>query len=821
MSNRKTKEIEENEINTDTGHGSYTAERIKVLQGLEAVRKRPAMYIGSTGTSGLHHLVYEVVDNSIDEALAGFCNKIEVTIHEDNSVTVEDNGRGIPVDIHKEEGRSAAEVVMTTLHAGGKFDSESYQFSGGLHGVGVSVVNALSQFLELEIWRDGSLYTQRYERGRPVTPFEVAGKTKRRGTKIRFLADADVFETLDFSFDTLSQRLRELSFLNSGLKITIADERTEKKHEFQYKGGIVSFVEYLNKNKTPVHPKPVHLQGDKEGVFIDIALQYNDGYAENIFAFANNINTIDGGTHMVGFKSALTRTLNNYASNHNSLRNLKMALTGEDAREGLTGVISVKLSNPQFEGQTKAKLGNSEVKGLVEALVNERLGTYFEENPSVAKRILEKVVDAARAREAARKAKELTRRKGFLDTDSLPGKLADCQERDPRESEIFIVEGDSAGGSAKQGRDRRNQAILPLRGKILNVEKARFDQMLSNQEIKTLITALGTGVGKDDYNLDKLRYHRVIIMTDVDVDGSHIRTLLLTLFYRQMFPLIENGYLYVAQPPLYRVKKGKEEPLYLHKEEELENYLLEKGIEGLRLILGEKKNSLGGKSLLESVKKIIRHKKLLERLAKRKMDPEILFSFAKQESLSKSSLRAEKEVKRIIEGMKRNLKEMGSKSEKEFRLEKDAEHGGYTIHCLSSTNGTHFETLLNMDLITSPQFEELQKIVQQLTLLGTPPFSLHTGEETKTLSDFTQLVEQIFAHGKKGVEIQRYKGLGEMNPEQLWDTTMNPESRTLLQVRVEDAVKADEIFTVLMGDQVEPRREFIQRNALSVTNLDI
>jgi DNA gyrase subunit B len=761
------------------------------------------------------------VDNSIDEALGGFCNKIDVTIHDDDSVTVEDNGRGIPVDIHKEEGRPAAEVVMTTLHAGGKFDSESYQYSGGLHGVGVSVVNALSEFLELEIWRDGNLFTQRYERGRPVTPFEVAGKTKRRGTKIWFRPDKEIFETLDFSFDTLSQRLRELSFLNSGLKITIVDERSDKKHEFQYKGGIVSFVEYLNKNKTPVHPKPIHLEGEKEGIYIDIALQYNEGYAENIFSFANNINTIDGGTHIVGFKSALTRTLNNYASSHNSLRNLKVALTGEDAREGLTGVVSIKLSNPQFEGQTKAKLGNSEVKGLVEGRVNERLGTYFEENPSIAKRILEKVVDAARAREAARKAKELTRRKGILETDSLPGKLADCQERDPRESEIFIVEGDSAGGSAKQGRDRRIQAILPLRGKILNVEKARFDQMLSNQEIKTLITALGTGVGKDDYNLDKLRYHRVIIMTDADVDGSHIRTLLLTLFYRQMFPLIENGYLYIAQPPLYRVKKGKESPIYLHKEEELENYLLEKGIEGLRLNLGEGKNSLSGKGLLDFVKKIIRHKKLLERLARRKMDPEILFAFAKQESISKGSLRGEKEVKRIIAGLKKDLKEMGSNREREFRLEKDAEHGTYYILCLSSANGSHFETLINADLIASPQFEELQKIVQQLKAVGAPPLLLHTGEESKAISDFAQLVEEIFVHGKKGMEIQRYKGLGEMNPEQLWETTMNPESRTLLQVRVEDAVKADEIFTVLMGDQVEPRRDFIQRNALSVTNLDI
>jgi DNA gyrase subunit B len=821
LSSKKNMENGEMQSSVTVGRENYNAEKIKVLQGLEAVRKRPAMYIGSTGNAGLHHLVYEVVDNSIDEALGGFCNKIDVTIHDDNSVTVEDNGRGIPVDFHKEEGRPAAEVVMTTLHAGGKFDSESYQYSGGLHGVGVSVVNALSEFLELEIWREGNLFTQRYEKGRPVTPFEVAGKTKRRGTKIWFRPDKEIFETLDFSFDTLSQRLRELSFLNSGLKITIVDERSDKKHEFQYKGGIVSFVEYLNKNKTPVHPKPIHLEGEKEGIYIDIALQYNEGYAENIFSFANNINTIDGGTHIVGFKSALTRTLNNYASNHNSLRNLKVALTGEDAREGLTGVVSIKLPSPQFEGQTKAKLGNSEVKGFVEGLVNEKLGTYFEENPSIAKRILEKVVDAARAREAARKAKELTRRKGFMETDSLPGKLADCQERDPRESEIFIVEGDSAGGSAKQGRDRRIQAILPLRGKILNVEKARFDQMLSNQEIKTLITALGTGVGKDDYNLDKLRYHRVIIMTDADVDGSHIRTLLLTLFYRQMFPLIENGYLYIAQPPLYRVKKGKETPIYLHKEEELENYLLEKGIEGLRLNLGEGKNSLSGKGLLEVVKKIIRHKKLLERLARRKMDPEILFAFAKQESISKGSLRGEKEVKRIIAGLKKDLKEMGSNREREFRLEKDAEHGTYYILCLSSSNGSHFETLINADLIASPQFEELQKIVQQLKAVGAPPLLLHTGEEPKAISDFAQLVEEIFAHGKKGMEIQRYKGLGEMNPEQLWETTMNPESRTLLQVRVEDAVKADEIFTVLMGDQVEPRRDFIQRNALSVTNLDI
>ncbi len=812
----------ENEPARKEGAQDYTAENIKVLQGLEAVRKRPAMYIGSTGSSGLHHLVYEVVDNSIDEALAGFCNKIDITIHEDNSVTVEDNGRGIPVDLHKEEGRPAAEVVMTTLHSGGKFDSDSYQFSGGLHGVGVSVVNALSEFLELEIWRDGKVYFQRYERGQPVSPFEITGNTKRRGTKIWFRPDGEIFEAIDFSFDILSQRLRELSFLNSGLKITVQDERSEKKQEFQYQGGIVSFVEYLNKNKTVIHPKPIHLEGEKEGIYIDIALQYNDGYTENLFSFANNINTHDGGTHLVGFKSALTRTINNYASSSNLLKNLKVSLSGDDTREGLTGVISIKLSNPQFEGQTKAKLGNSDVKGWVEALGNEKLAMYFEENPSVARRIIEKVVDSARAREAARRAKELTRRKGLLETDSLPGKLADCQERDPRESELFIVEGDSAGGSAKQGRDRRTQAILPLRGKILNVEKARFDQMLSNQEIKTLITALGTGVGEEDYNLEKLRYHRVIIMTDADVDGSHIRTLLLTLFYRQMFPLIDRGYLYIAQPPLYRVKKGKEGAQYLRSEETLEDYLLEKGIEDLRLILPGNKAPLSGKGLLEMVKKAIRQQKILARVAKRQMDPDILLAFAQLEAFNKTALKSEKEVRRFVEEVKSSLKKgQRETAGMEFQVENDPEHGSYNLRCLSRSNSARLETVLDLELISSAQFEELRKISQQLKPLGPPPFILKAGEASQEVPGFSQLVQEIFTFGKKGVEVQRYKGLGEMNPEQLWQTTMNPETRVLLQVRVADAIKADEIFTVLMGDQVEPRRDFIQRNALSVTNLDI
>ena len=800
----------------------YMAEQIKILEGLAAVRKRPAMYIGNTGTEGLHHLVHELVDNSIDEALAGYCSKIDVIIHMDNSVTVRDDGRGIPVDLHEKENRPAVEVVMTKLHAGGKFDNRSYKISGGLHGVGLSVVNALSEFIDLEIRRDGKVYHQIYERGEAKIKLEVTGKTKHTGTQVRFKPDSQIFETVNFSFDILSQRLRELAFLNKGLSISIQDERSEKRHDFFYKGGILSFIEYLNKNKNCIHPKPIYIQGVKNGIDVEIAFQYNDGYAENLFSFANNINTHEGGTHLIGFKSALTRTINQYAASANLLKGTKENLTGEDIREGLAGVISVKIPEPQFEGQTKTKLGNSEVKGLVEALVNEKLGNYFEENPGVAKKIISKVVDAARAREAARKARELSRRKGALEGDSLPGKLAECQERDPALSEIYIVEGDSAGGSAKQGRDRSFQAILPLKGKILNVEKARFDKMLASEEIRILISALGAGIGKEDYDIHRLRYHRVIIMTDADVDGSHIRTLLLTLFYRQMFSLIERGYLYIAQPPLYRVKKGKEEAKYLRSEEELEDYLLEKGIENMRLVLPGDKGQLSGKGLLEGVKKAIRLGKILDRLARRKMDPEILMAFAREEAFNKNTLKSEKEVKRLIEQVKRAIRKGSkNKSDLEFEMEKDPEHGSYNLRCFSPANGSRLETILDLELVSSAPFEELRKLSKQLSPLGQPLYVLKTGESSQEVAGLSQLVEEIFTGGKKGSEIQRYKGLGEMNPEQLWQTTMNPETRTLLQVRLEDAIKAEEIFTVLMGDQVEPRRDFIQRNALSVTNLDI
>ncbi len=822
-----------------SGNHQYTADEIKVIEGLEAVRKRPAMYIGNTSIEGLHHLVYEVVDNSIDEAMAGYCDKIDVTIRMDNSVIVEDNGRGIPVDRHKQMKKSAAEVVMTTLHAGGKFENSAYKVSGGLHGVGVSVVNALSSQLDLEIWRDGKVYGQSYQRGKSTGKLEITGKSKKRGTKITFLPDNEIFETTDFSFEILSQRLRELSFLNAGVKITIDDERAEKKHEFHYKGGIVHFVEHLNRNRTPAHKKPVHIIGEKGDVTVDIAFQYNETYKENIFSFANNINTHEGGTHLVGFKAALTRTVNQYAVSGNLLRNAKVGLTGDDVREGLAAVISVKLPNPQFEGQTKTKLGNSDIKGLVETMVNEKLGAFLEENPSVARKIINKATEAARAREAARKAKELTRRKGALDIADLPGKLADCQAKDPAQAELFIVEGDSAGGSAKQGRDRKTQAILPLRGKILNVEKARDDKMLSNQEIRTIITALGTGFG-GDVSLEKLRYHKIIIMTDADVDGSHIRTLLLTFFYRKMSELIERGFLYIAQPPLFRIKKGKEEQ-YLHDEKGLNHYLAEQGIKDLTLFTPGLKETYETGRLASLFTSATRFVELMNRLERRRLDPRLMLALS-LEGVNRAVLDDHALLGRKLENVVTYLSTVYPEIEPvEVHLMEDEAHSCWAAVVNTRKNGSRWGTRIDIDTLAKPSYQEMLRLVKGLKILGNEMVLVSSGgEERKTeppgkkgKSDsketvellrtrrIKELVQFILERGRKGVTIQRYKGLGEMNPEQLWKTTMNPEKRALLKVTIEDLVEADEIFHTLMGDVVEPRREFIETNALNVRNLDV
>jgi DNA gyrase subunit B len=790
---------------------AYGAEEIKILKGLSAVRVRPAMYIGSTGIDGLHHLVYEVVDNSVDEALAGFCTAIEVALHHDGSCTVIDNGRGIPTDPHPgdPEGRTAAEIALTELHAGGKFESKAYKVSGGLHGVGVSVVNALSEWLEVEIKRDGLVYQQRFERGATMSPLSNVGKTKGKGTKVTFKPDSEIFETTDFSCDVLAQRLRELAFLNKGLQISIADERTNKSQTFLYKGGIVSFVEHLNKNKTPIHPKPIYISGEKEGISVEIALQYNDGYAENIYTFANNINTREGGTHLVGFKSALTRTANSYGTSSGILKEGKESISGEDIREGLTAIISVKIQNPQFEGQTKMKLGNSEVKGLVESITNEALSRYFEENPPVAKKVIEKAIQAARAREAARKARELTRRKGVLEDTGLPGKLADCSEKDPARSELFIVEGDSAGGSAKQGRDRRFQAILPLRGKILNVEKARFDKMLTSDEIKTLITALGTGIGAGDFDALKARYHKIVLMTDADVDGAHIRTLLLTFFYRQMPDLLERGYLYIAQPPLFRVKRGKTER-YVQNESELMQMLFELGAEDIQVQTPSA--SITGKKLVPHLKKISAYERLMEWFERRRKDPAVIGSL-----LNAGTAKDDFKTKEKLEGLLKKIKEK-AQNIKQGEIIFDEEHESYAVELRSH----NYKTDISVSFIHSPEYKEIAQAHKDIIdIFGKAPYKLTIKEEAREAASLKELLATATETSKKGLSIQRYKGLGEMNPQQLWETTMDPEKRTLLQVSVEDSVQSDEIFTILMGDQVEPRKEFITKHALEARNIDI
>lgn len=787
----------------------YTAEDIKILKGLQAVRKRPAMYIGSTGPEGLHHLVYEVVDNSVDEALAGYCKNIEVILHHDGSCTVIDDGRGIPTEPHPGDpkGRSAAEIVLTELHAGGKFEAKAYRVSGGLHGVGVSVVNALSEWLEVEIKRNGNVYAQKFSRGTPVTPLEIIGKTRSTGTKITFKPDSEVFEVTEFSFEILSQRLRELAFLNKGLRISIADERSGKKQEFYYKGGIVSFVEHLNKNKTPLHPKPINISGERDGIIVEIAMQYNDSYTETIYTFANNINTREGGTHLIGFKSALTRTANQYAQSTGLIKNGKTTLSGEDIREGLVAVISVKVPEPQFEGQTKMKLGNTEVKGIVESIVNEQLGQFFEEHPAYARRIIEKALQAARARDAARKARELARRKGALEDAGLPGKLADCSEKDPSQSELFIVEGDSAGGSAKQGRDRRFQAILPLRGKILNVEKARLDKMLSSEEIKTLITALGTGVGSE-FDISKIRYHRIILMTDADVDGAHIRTLLLTFFYRQMPEIIERGYLYIAQPPLYKVKKGRTEK-YIQSDAELQEMLFELASEDISIrYRGE---FIRGKAVISVLKRIYEYVHLLNWFVLRRKDIDIL-EYLLSKDIDDSILKDRSVLESLCSEIQQRFKNV-----KLTDISFDEEHACYAVELRRLGKRVR----LTDEFLNSPDFKELKVRYKVVKELAPQPFVIKIKEEERFFENIKDLFNTVLDTARKGLTIQRYKGLGEMNPQQLWETTMDPEKRTLLQVTVEDSVQADEIFTVLMGDQVEPRKEFIVKHALEARNIDI
>ena len=807
----------------ESSSSAYGIDQIRVLEGLEAVRKRPAMYIGGTGPEGLHHLVFEVLDNSVDEALAGACDRIEVTVHMDNSVTVTDNGRGIPVDVHEQTGRPGLEVVMTTLHAGGKFGGSAYKVSGGLHGVGVSVVNALSEWLEAEIWIGGRTYLQRYERGKPTGDVEEIGKARRTGTRVTYLPDGEIFQDRTLSLDTLSNRLREMAFLNRGLRIILSDERVDRTEEFYYTGGIKQFVEMLNENKTTLHPRPIYIEAQRDDTVIEIALQYNDGYAETVFSFANNINTQDGGTHAIGFRSALTRTINNYAAGRNLLKDLKTSLSGDDVREGLTAVISVKLPNPQFEGQTKGRLNNPDIKGLVETVVNEKLGEYLEETPGVGRRIVEKAAEAARARDAARKAKELVRRKGALDGDDLPGKLADCSEKDPALCELFIVEGDSAGGSAKQGRDRRFQAILPLRGKILNTERARADKMLSSQEIRVLISALGCGI-ESEFDVTKLRYHRVIIMTDADVDGEHIRTLLLTFFFRHLRGIVDGGHLFIAQPPLYKVKRGKAER-YLKDDRGMEDFLLEAGAESLSVEAASNGSAWTGQRLGGVLKKLIAWQHCLRALNKRGRDPHVVAALALLGGVPRGGLKDEAKARRLLERLLARLREQADRlGPVEGSTEWDEEQETYRLVVVLAGQPAHparATCTIGPALLASAEYRELEATVAALKALGNPPFTIRAESEATQADSWTALYEQVMALAKKGLTIQRYKGLGEMNAEQLWETTMNPETRTLFRVQVEDALAAERIFTTLMGDQVEPRRQFIEAHALEVSNLDI
>jgi len=796
----------------EAGH-RYDATSIKVLGGIEAVRLRPAMYIGSTGEQGLHHLVWEVVDNSVDEALAGFCDEINVEVHDDNSVTVTDNGRGIPVDMHATEKKPAAEVVMTVLHAGGKFDSETYKVSGGLHGVGVSVVNALADWLDLEIWRDGEVWEQSYEAGKPKTKLKVTGKTRKTGTKITFHPDPAIFAEHKYNFEILTQRLRELAFLNKGLKITLVDERSDKTIEFRFTGGIAEFVKHLNKGKQVLHDSPIYMEGKRDTVDMEIALQYNDSYTENIFAFANTINTVDGGTHLSGFRSALTRTINFFASSSGMLKEQKdeVSITGDDVREGLVAVVSVKLPQPQFEGQTKGKL-NSDIKGQVEQFVNERLGEYFDKHSTVARRIVGKCIDAARAREAARKARELTRRKSAMDSSGLPGKLADCQERDPSRCELFIVEGESAGGSAKGGRDRRYQAILPIKGKILNVEKARYDKMLGHEEIRAIITALGTGIGKDDFDPAKLRYHKVILMTDADVDGSHIRTLLLTFFFRHMTELIKREHIYIAQPPLYRLRRGKMDR-YIRDEHEFSRELMSRATED-HVVKPKEGAALQGGDLTKFLLNVQEYETMAARLARRLREPRLIELLAASDLEKKADFEDKKALEKLVRAIEK------AKLDIEPKIAYDEEHSLYEL-VLPATPRRPGEKKINWALAATADYKRLRALEKLIEVVDRPPFTVTRNGDKVVKENAADVLAYVLEDAKKEFTITRFKGLGEMNPEQLWETTMNAETRTLLKVRLEDLPAAENIFSTLMGENVESRRKFIEENALDVVNLDV